>query len=129
MDRQTWKKWERTWAELLPQRSGNYTSERIPVTGRNDMKTPDISHHDFAVECKVGKVLSARQVKGIRQARASAEASKTLPKKLPIVVQSHKIEGERDMLHAVTMPFEAWQKMARVYLDNTERVQAPKLDI
>lgn len=33
------------------------------------------------------------------------------------------------MLHAVTMPFEAWQKMARVYLDNTERVQAPKLDI
>lgn len=128
MDRSTWKKWERDWAEMLPQRSGK-TSERIPVTGRNDMTTPDISHHDFAVECKVGKVLSSRQVKGIRQANASAEASNTLPKKLPIVVQSHKIEGERNMLHVVTMPYEAWIKMAQVYLSNSDRIVAPKLDI
>tara|TARA_R100000008_G_C3558275_1_gene154485 strand:+ start:661 stop:1047 length:387 start_codon:yes stop_codon:yes gene_type:complete len=128
MDRQTWKKWEREWANMLPQRSGN-SSERIPVTGRNDMTTPDISHHDFAVECKVGKVLSSRQVKGIRQAKASAEASKTLPKKLPIVVQSHKIDGERDMLHAVTMPYDAWVRMARIYLSNTERVNPPDLGI
>tara|TARA_R100000315_G_C5167280_1_gene96471 strand:- start:247 stop:633 length:387 start_codon:yes stop_codon:yes gene_type:complete len=128
MDRQTWKKWEREWANMLPQRSG-HSSERIPVTGRNDMTTPDISHHDFAVECKVGKVLSSRQVKGIRQAKASAEASKTLPKKLPIVVQSHKIDGERDMLHAVTMPYDAWVRMARIYLSNTERVNPPDLGI
>ena len=128
MDRSTWKKWEREWADMLPQRSG-HTSERIPVTGRNDMTTPDISHHDFAVECKVGKVLSSRQVKGIRQAKASAEASRTHPKKLPIVVQSHKIEGERDMLHAVTMPYDAWIIMAKVYLANTEREVQPNLGI
>ena len=128
MNRGTWKKWERDWADMLPQRSG-HTSERIPVTGRNDMTTPDITHFDFAVECKVGKVLSARQVKGIRQAKASAEASRTQPKKLPIVVQSHKIEGQRDMLHAVTMPYDAWVIMAKVYLDNAEREIPPNLGI
>lgn len=126
MDRSTWKRHERKWAERLPQR-GNNTSERVPVTGRNDMTTPDITHHDFAIECKVGKVLSARQVKGIRQAEASAEASTTMPRKLPIVVQSHKVEGERDMLHAVTMPYNAWVEMAEVYLKHFERKTAPNI--
>ena len=128
MDRSTWKKWEREWADMLPQRGSN-TSKRIPVTGRNDMKTPDITHHDFAVECKVGKVLSSRQVKGLRQAQASAEDSTTLPPKLPILVQSHKVEGERDMLHVVTMPYNAWFKIAEVYLRNSKRAKAPDLGI
>jgi len=128
MDRSTWKKHERQWAERLPQR-GNNTSQRVPVTGRNDMTTPDITHHDFAIECKVGRVLSSRQVKGIRQAEASAEASTTQPRKLPVVVQSHKIEGERDMLHVVTMPYKDWFEMAEVYLRHSKRKAAPDLNM
>ena len=117
MDRSTWKKHERDWALRMPTRKGQIT-QRIPVTGRHSADVPDIDHSDFAIEVKAGKVVSSRTLKGLDQAVRASKA--TQPNKIPVLCQSNKTEGQRDLDHLVTMRYEDWYEMARIYLNNTE---------
>lgn len=96
MDRSTWKKWERWWAETL---GGEKTgAKRIPVTGRQSGDVPDVETIKFAVEVKAGKVVSSRTIKAVDQAMKAGRATG----KIPIVAQTHKI-NENKALHLVTL--------------------------
>ena len=126
MDRGTWKKHERDWAERMPNRPGQ-KAERIPVTGRHSADVPDIAHSDFAIEVKVGKVVSSRTLKGLDQAVKASQA--TPPNKIPVLCQSNKTEGQRDLDHIVTMRYQDWYEMARIYLNNTQFKAVDRKDI
>ncbi len=96
MDRSTWKKWERWWAETL---GGEKTGAKpIPVTGRQSGDVPDVETIKFAVEVKAGKVVSSRTIKAVDQAMKAGRATG----KIPIVAQTHKI-NENKALHLVTL--------------------------
>ena len=116
-----WKQIERDWAnELLPKRLKDKV-ERLPVTGRHSGDVPDVEHPYFAVEVKYGKVVSSRTLKAISQANKSAEATG----RLPIVCQSHKTEGKRNLTHLVTMDLKTFVRLADFYMNHHD----PDVDI
>jgi len=112
-----WKQIERDWADKLLPRTSDAKVERIPVTGRHSGDVPDVEHPYFAVEVKYGKVVSSRTLKAIEQARMASEANRG---KLPIVCQSHKQEGARNLHHIVTMDLNTFNKLARCYMEHNE---------
>tara|TARA_R100000458_G_C8269225_1_gene244011 strand:+ start:1263 stop:1652 length:390 start_codon:yes stop_codon:yes gene_type:complete len=112
-----WKQIERDWAsELLP-RPNNAKVTRVPVTGRHSGDVPDVEHPYFAVEVKYGKVVSSRTLKALEQARMASEANRG---KLPIVCQSHKQEGKRNLTHIVSMDLNTFNILARAYMNSKE---------
>ena len=112
-----WKQIERDWADKLIARPTNATVERIPVTGRHAGNVPDIQHPYFAIEVKYGKVVSSRTLKALEQALMASEANRG---KLPIVCQSHKQKGKRDLKHIVSMDLNTFNKIARVWMDSKD---------
>jgi predicted RecB family endonuclease len=96
MDRSTWKKWERWWADALG--GDKVNAKRIPVTGRQSGDVPDVETIKFAVEVKAGKVVSSRTLKAIDQAIKAGRSTG----KIPIVAQTHKI-NDKVAVHLVTM--------------------------
>ena len=81
MNRSTWKRHEREWAELLG-------GKRVPVSGRQRGDQPDIQHPRFSVEVKAGLVLSTRVLTGMEQAIAAMKEGQT-----PIVCISNRKKG------------------------------------
>ena len=112
-----WKQIERDWADKLLPRPNNAKVTRVPVTGRHSGDVPDVEHPYFAVEVKYGKVVSSRTLKAVEQARMASEANRG---KLPIVCQSHKQQGERNLHHLVTMDLTTFQKLAHAYMNSKE---------
>ena len=81
MNRSTWKRHEREWAELLG-------GKRVPVSGRQRGDQPDVAHPDYSIECKAGAVLSTRVLDGMEQAIAAQK-----PGQVPIVCISNRKKG------------------------------------
>ena len=81
MNRSTWKRHEREWAELLG-------GKRVPVSGRQRGDQPDVAHPDYSIECKAGAVLSTRVLDGMEQAIAAMKDGQT-----PIVCISNRKKG------------------------------------
>ena len=101
MDKSTWKRWERWWADTLG--GDRVNAKRNPVTGRHSGDTPDVETIKFAVEVKAGKVVSSRTLKAVEQAQKAGNATK----KIPIVAQTHKI-NDKNAVHLVTMDLETF---------------------
>ena len=97
MDRSTWKRWERWWAERLG-------GVRVPVSGRARGDVPDVAHALYSIEVKAGKVLSPRLRAGMRQAVAAAHGTA----KTPLLCVTHKVAGQRDAEHYVMPRLEDW---------------------
>ena len=112
-----WKQIERDWANELIARPTNAKVERVPVTGRHSGDVPDIQHPYFAIEVKYGKVVSSRTLKALEQAMMASEANRG---KLPIVCQSHKQEGKRNLKHIVSMDLDTFNRIARVWMDSRD---------
>lgn len=68
----TWKNVERKLAQLLG-------GERIGVTGRHNMETPDLDIPDLAVEVKHRKSLPALLKKALLQAETAGKAHDKVP--------------------------------------------------
>ena len=81
MNRSTWKRHEREWAELLG-------GKRVPVSGRQRGDQPDVAHPDYSIECKAGAILSTRLLDGMEQAIAAMKDGQT-----PIVCISNRKKG------------------------------------
>tara|TARA_R110000822_G_scaffold64946_1_gene159119 strand:- start:837 stop:1223 length:387 start_codon:yes stop_codon:yes gene_type:complete len=117
MPSKQWKQIERNWANQLLPRNPKDIVERIPVTGRHSGDVPDVDHPYFAVEIKYGKVVSSRTLKALEQARMASEANRN---KLPIVCQSHKQEGKRELRHIVSMDLDVFNILAKTYMHGKE---------
>ena len=115
MDKSTWKKWERWWAEKLG--GDKVNARRNPVTGRHSGDTPDVETIRFAVEVKAGKVVSSRTLKAIDQARKAGEATK----KIPIVAQTHKLNS-KTAVHLITMDVDT-------FLDITKYIRLEEMKV
>ena len=81
MNRSTWKRHEREWAELLG-------GKRVPVSGRQRGDQPDVAHPDYSIECKAGAVLSTRLLTGMEQAIAAMKDGQ-----IPLVCISNRKKG------------------------------------
>ena len=101
MDKSTWKRWERWWADTLG--GDKVNAKRNPVTGRHSGDTPDVETIKFAVEVKAGKVVSSRTLKAVEQAKKAGISTG----KIPIVAQTHKI-NDKNAVHLVTMDLETF---------------------
>ena len=77
MDKSTWKKWERWWADVLG--GDKVNAQRIPVTGRQSGDVPDVETIKFACEVKAGKVVSSRTLKAVDQAHLTTFLKITEP--------------------------------------------------
>ena len=98
---QTWKSWERFWAM-------NLGGKRVPVTGRQRGDAPDVAHDRYAIEVKYGKVMSARLLLGMAQARAAAV---TQPGHIPLLCITQTVAGQRDNEHYVMLSLADWQSL------------------
>ena len=80
MERNTWKQEERNWATRLG-------GVRVPVTGRQTGSAPDVQHQRYAIEVKMGKVMSPRLQKGWFQAFSSScfQLATQSIKKIPLL--------------------------------------------
>ena len=101
MDKSTWKRWERWWADTLG--GDKVNAKRNPVTGRHSGDTPDVETIKFAVEVKAGKVVSSRTLKAVEQAKKAGISTG----KIHIVAQTHKI-NDKNAVHLVTMDLETF---------------------
>ena len=81
MNRSTWKRHEREWADMLG-------GKRVPVSGRQRGDQPDIQHPRFSVEVMAGLVLSTRVLTAMEQAIAAMKDGQT-----PIVCISNRKKG------------------------------------
>jgi len=84
MNRGTWKRHERWWADQLG-------GTRVPVTGRTRGYAPDVEHSTYAVEVKAGKVMSSRMQTAVDQAVASAEGTNKVP--IVCITQTENVRG------------------------------------
>ena len=116
MDRSTWKKWERWWANALGGDSVN--AKRNAVTGRHSGDVPDVETIKFAVEVKAGKVVSSRTLKAIDQAIKGGKATN----KIPIVAQTHKI-NDKTAVHLVTMDLETFLELTKCIRNEERRIK------
>jgi hypothetical protein len=118
MDKSTWKKWERWWAEAIGGREVG--AKRNPVTGRSgtDGHVPDVESHRFAVEVKAGKVVSSRTLKAVEQARDAGNATR----KIPIVAQTHKVNNS-NAVHLITMELETFLELTADIRKDERRIQ------
>lgn len=104
MDRSTWKKWERWWADVLG--GDKVNAKRNPVTGRHSGDTPDVETIKFAAEVKAGKVVSSRTLKAVEQAQKAGRSTG----KIPIVCQTHKLNA-KTAIHLITMDLATFLKL------------------
>jgi len=111
-----WKQIERDWANVYLPRRDEDVVERLPVTGRHSGDVPDIEHPYFAVEVKYGKVVSSRTLKAVEQAYKSSLATR----RLPLVCQSHRTEGKRDLKHLITMDLDTFTELAECYMKHND---------
>ena len=81
MNRSTWKRHEREFAELLG-------GKRVPVSGRQRGDHPDVAHPKLSIEVKVGAVLSTRVLIGMEQAIAAMKEGQ-----VPLVCISNRKKG------------------------------------
>ena len=117
MDRSTWKTWERWWVAALG--GDRVNGKRNPVTGRHSGDTPDIETIKIAGEVKAGKVVSARTLKAVEQARKAGIATN----KIPIVCQTHKV-NDKVAKHLVTMELETFLKLTKDIRKEEMRIKA-----
>ena len=96
MDKATWKKIERVWAERLG-------GIRVPVTGRGRGSAPDVEHPRWSVEVKAGKVMSSRMQTAVEQAVASAKGTEKIP--LVCITQTDGTRGAVNQ-HYILMRWE-----------------------
>lgn len=108
MNRSTWKKYERDWAEWLG-------GKRVPVTGRHSGDVPDIEHDYLAIEVKVTKhPVSAQMGKAQEQAQKAGRATG----RLPVVCWTRTGgQGGSPGEHFVTFDLETWLQI-QAFLDN-----------
>ena len=99
MNRATWKKIERDWAEWLG-------GQRVPVTGRHSGDVPDIEHPKYAIEVKAGKTMSTRLRHGMDQAVKAGEATE----KIPLLCVTHNQGPGKPKEHYVITRLEDWQE-------------------
>ena len=104
MDKSTWKKWERWWADALG--GDKVNAKRIAVTGRQSGDVPDVETIKFACEVKAGKVVSSRTLKAVEQAKKAGRATN----KIPIVCQTHKV-NTNTAVHLVTLDLATFLKL------------------
>jgi len=97
MNRATWKASERKMALALG-------GTRVPVNGRQRGSAPDIEHHLYAIEHKAGKVMSARMLEAVEQAKASAIGTT----KTPLVTIEQSMGPGRPNRCFVLMTLEDW---------------------
>ena len=116
MDRSTWKKWERWWANALG--GDGVNAKRNAVTGRHSGDVPDVETIKFAVEVKAGKVVSSRTLKAIDQAIKGGKATN----KIPIVAQTHKI-NDKTAVHLVTMDLETFLELTKGIRNEERRIK------
>ena len=116
MDRSTWKKWERWWANALG--GDRVNAKRNAVTGRHSGDVPDVETIKFAVEVKAGKVVSSRTLKAIDQAIKGGKATN----KIPIVAQTHKI-NDKTAVHLVTMDLETFLELTKGIRNEERRIK------
>jgi len=117
MDKSTWKKWERWWADILG--GDKVNAQRIPVTGRQSGDVPDVETIKFACEVKAGKVVSSRTLKAVDQAHKAGVATN----KIPIVCQTHKI-NDKVAKHLVTMDLTTFLKITEPIRKEEMRIKA-----
>ena len=101
MDKATWKKIERVWAERLG-------GIRVPVTGRGRGSAPDVEHPRWSVEVKAGKVMSSRMQTAVEQAVASAKGTEKIP--LVCITQTDGTRGAVNQ-HYILMRWEDFDTM------------------
>jgi len=116
MDRSTWKKWERWWADALG--GDKVNARRNPVTGRQSGDTPDVETIKFAVEVKAGKVVSSRTLKAIDQAIKGGRSTN----KIPIVAQTHKL-NDKKAIHLVTMDLATFLQLTEHIRKDERRIK------
>ncbi len=104
MNRSTWKAEERKWAEILG-------GVRVPVTGRQRGSAPDVEHDHYAIEIKMGKVMSPRMQTAVEQAVAAAEGTDKIP--LVGITQTDGTKGKENQRY-VLMRLEDWLEGKRV---------------
>ena len=117
MKNSVWKNWERKWAEFLG--GEKVKAQRNPETGRHSGDVPDVETIKFAAEVKAGKVVSARTLKAVEQARKAGIATN----KIPIVCQTHKI-NDKVAKHLVTMELETFLKLTKDIRKEEMRIKA-----
>ena len=116
MDKSTWKKWERWWADALG--GDKVNASRIPVTGRQSGDVPDVETIKFACEVKAGKVVSSRTLKAVDQAQKAGRATG----KIPIVCQTHKV-NTNTAVHLVTLDLATFLKITDYIREDEMRIK------
>ena len=117
MNNSVLKNWERKWAEFLG--GDKVKAQRNPVTGRHSGDVPDVETIKFAAEVKAGKVVSARTLKAVEQARKAGIATN----KIPIVCQTHKV-NDKVAKHLVTMELETFLNITKDIRKEEMRIKA-----